>query len=133
MTAYCTKAQYEARFGAVSDATILGECLDDATAAINVALDEAGIDYSSPSADFADRLMRVCRSMANRIMPTASIPGGVTQATMTGGPYSQGWTFSAPYGTPKLLPSELKLLGITSGGLMSVPAAIDGYYGSNDD
>ena len=133
MEPFCTVEQYTARVGAVDDEGILEECLSDATATIAAILDARGIDYTEPSEDYADRLMRVCRSMANRIMPSSTIPGGATQASITGGPYSQGWTFAAPYGTPKPLASELKLLGITSGGLTSVPAAIDGYYGSNND
>lgn len=132
-TSFCTVAQYEARFGEVDDTAILTECLADATAVIAARLDQAGIDYTTPDADYSDRLMRVCRSMANRVMPSPTIPAGVTQATITAGPYSQGYTYATPYGTPRMLPSELALLGLSSSSIGSIPAKISGAYGSNDD
>ncbi len=85
---YATVEQYEARFGPVADTTMLQACLDDCTAAIDLRLDRAGIDHSDPDESFAYRLMSVCRSMANRLMPTGAgdVPVGVTQASMTAGP-----------------------------------------------
>lgn len=111
---YATIEQYEARFGPVADTTMLQACIDDCTAAIDLRLDRAGIDHSDPDESFAYRLMSVCRSMANRLMPTGAgdVPVGVTQMGMTAGPYQQSWTFAASYGTPKPLPSELDMLGI---------------------
>lgn len=111
---YATVAQYETRFGTVADTTMLQACLDDCTAAIDVRLDRAHVDHSDPDEDFAYRLMSVCRSMANRLMPTGAgdVPVGVTQASVTAGSYQQTYTFAASYGTPKPLPSELDLLGI---------------------
>ena len=113
MQSFCTVEQYEARYGEVIDESTLQECLEDCTAVICARLDRAGIDYSSPSEDYADRLMRVCRSMAYRIAPDESfVPPGVTQASMNAGGFSQSMTFSSYYGTPKILPSEMVLLGI---------------------
>ena len=112
---YATVEQYVARYGEVADADLLQECLDDCSAAIEAELDRRGVDYASPSESFADRLMRVCRSMANRVMPnegSADIPVGATQASITAGPYNQQFTFATTYGTPKMLDSELRLLGI---------------------
>lgn len=114
---YATVAQYQARYGTVSDTALLQECLDDCTAAINVALDNAGIDYSSPSTTFADRLMRVCRSMANRLMPIdgdSDIPIGVASISQTAGSYTRQYSFASGYSTPKLLQSELDMLGIAA-------------------
>jgi hypothetical protein len=114
---YATIDQYEARYGTVADEAMLQECLDDCSAVIDAELDRRGVDYVDPSESFADRLMRVCRSMANRVMPSdgADIPVGATQATITAGPYSQSYTMATTYGTPKMLPSELALLGIGGG------------------
>ena len=115
MDPFCTVEQYQARFGVVVDTGVLQECLSDASALICAKLDAAGIGYSAPSEDFADRLMRVCRSMASRMMPAsdADIPFGATQMGMTAGPYNRQYTFSGGgYGTPKLLDSELDLLGV---------------------
>lgn len=116
MNSFATVNEYTARYGEVSDEEVLEECLADASAAIRSVLDKAHVDYSEPTEDFADRLMRVCRSVANRILPEdSSIMQGVTQMSTTAGPYSQQYTFSSSYGTPKLLMSELNLLGVGSG------------------
>lgn len=116
MDSFCTVEQYVARYGAVTDVDMLQECLDDCSAVIRARLDRAGIDYSEPDEDFADRLMRVCRSMANRVAPDDSfLPAGVSQASMSAAGFSQSMTFSTAYGTPKLVESELDLLGIPDG------------------
>lgn len=114
MEPFATIDEYIARYGDVGDEDVLAECLADASAAIRAALDKAGIGYSEPSEDLSDRLMRVCRSVANRVLPEDSegVMQGVTQMSTAAGPYSQQFTFAASYGTPKLLPSELALLGI---------------------
>lgn len=118
LTSYATVKQYEDRYGAVADTSVLQECLNDCTATIDAELDRYGIDHSSPSEDYADRLMRVCRSMAHRIMPTsgdADIPVGATQASFTAGPYSQQFTLASAYGTPRVNADERILLGIPRG------------------
>ena len=115
MVPYATTQQYEDRYGLVSDEHMLQECLEDCTAAINAELDRRGVSYANPSEQFADRLMRACRSMANRVMPTegdADIPVGATQASFTAGPYNQQFTLQTAYGTPKVTAYELSLLGI---------------------
>lgn len=117
ITPYATVAQYEERFGEVLNETTLLACLEDCTAAIDAELDRRGVSHANPSETFADRLMRVCRSMANRLMPSdgGDIPVGVAQASYTAGPYTQQFTMGVAYGTPKLLPSELDMLGIGGG------------------
>ena len=131
MTPFATVEQYVERFGPVDNTAMLEACLEDATAAIQVRPDKAQVDYSDPSDDFAYRLMSVCRSMANRIMPSGSdIPAGVTQASMTAVGFSESMSFTPSYGTPKPLPSELAMLGISGAGTGRVlyPA-----YGVSDD
>lgn len=113
MERFATISQYEARYGEVSDRGMLAECLDDASAAICGVLDKRGIDYSEPSEDFEDRLMRTCRAVANRLMPSGSdVPVGVTQMSMTAGSYQQTYSYTPFYGLPKLLQSELDMLGL---------------------
>lgn len=122
---YATTEQYQARYGAVSDENMLQECLDDASAVIDSALDRAHIDYSEPSEDFADRLMRVCRSMANRVYPSESgneIPQGVTSMSMGAVGFTESYSFATTYGTPKLLKSEYELLGISSSAYRCIQA-----------
>ena len=113
MERFATISQYEARYGEVSDRGMLAECLDDASAAICGVLDKRGIDYSEPSEDFEDRLMRTCRAVANRLMPSGSdVPVGVAQMSMTAGSYQQTYSYTPSYGLPKLLQSELDMLGL---------------------
>ena len=127
MEPFATVEQYEARFGPVANQGMLAECLADASAAIRVALDKAHVDYSDPSEDLADRLMRVCRSMANRVMPSGTdVPAGVTQETMTAVGFSHSMSFTPSYGTPKPLPSELALLGVSGSRIGWAPLAGDG-------
>lgn len=115
---YATVAQYQARYGAVADVAMLQECLDDASAAIDAALARAGIVVSEQPDGYADKLMRVCRSMANRVMP---IDGGdiylqdAKSLQITAGPYSQSYNFGTSYGTPKLTKGEMAMLGISCG------------------
>lgn len=113
MQTFCTVEQYVAKFGPVEDEGVLSECLGDASAVIRQALSKAGIDYAEPDEDLADRMMRACRSMANRCMPSdADIPVGATQVSTTTGPFSQQVTLGKTYGTPMLQKSECELLGI---------------------
>lgn len=123
MEPFCSVAQYEAEYGAVADEEKLLERLGDASALMRVKLSKAHIDYEDPSEDFADRLMRVCRSMTNRIMPSddSSIPVGATQVSQTAGPFSQQYTISPGYSSPKMLESECDMLGITNPARMAWP------------
>lgn len=124
MESFATVEQYMDRFPGDVDDVVIQECLDDASAAIRAALYRAGIDWTAPTEEYADRLMRVCRSVANRIMPAGgSIPVGATQLSVTSGDYNENVSFSPGYGTPKLLPSERDLLGIRGGGRMLYPTS----------
>ena len=121
--AYATVGQYESRYGAVSDESMLKECLEDASAVIDSALADYGIDAEGSTDEYSDKLMRVCRSMANRIMPRESeIPQGATSASMSAVGFTESFSFASTYGTPKLLPSEMKMLGIGSSKYRSVQA-----------
>ena len=127
---YATVEQYQARFGTVANTDMLQECLDDCTAVINQQLAAHDIDYSDPTEEYADILMRVCRSMANRVYPAdnSGIPQGATSFSESAGVYSQSFNFSTTYGTPKLLPSELALLGISGVFVGSVRPMIRGDH-----
>ena len=93
--AYATVGQYESRYGAVSDESMLKECLEDASAVIDSALADYGIDAEGSTDEYSDKLMRVCRSMANRIMPRESeIPQGATSASMSAVGFTESFSFS---------------------------------------
>ena len=116
MQPFATVGQYEARFGTVDDKSVLEQCLGDASAAIRAALDARNVDYSEHDEVFSDRLMRTCRSVANRIMPGGvDVPLGASSVAETDGPYSRTVSYTPAYGLPKLLPSELSMLGLGGG------------------
>ena len=120
MQPFATIAEYDARFpGRTATDATLAACLEDATAAIANKLDECGVDWEHPDADLSDRMMRACRSVANRILPqeggALDMPQGVTQASITAVGFQQSYSFSQGYGLPKLLGSELAILGLGLG------------------
>ena len=118
MEAFATIEDYDARFPGrtVSDG-MLAECLMDATLAIADALGRRGVDCAEPSEELAERMMRTCRAVANRLVPSgAEVPVGVTQMAVTAGSYNQTVSYTPSYGLPKLLPSELDMLGLGGGG-----------------
>ena len=118
MEAFATKEQYDLRFPGrtVSDAT-LEVVLEDATLAVQSALDRAHIDYGSPSEAFAERLSRVTVSVADRLVPRDyDVPVGVTQTSMSAVGFSESFSYGPRYGTGKLMDSELDLLGIKHNG-----------------
>lgn len=118
MEPFATKEQYESRFGEAGDKTMLAQCLEDATAAIMAEFAKRHVDIAAKLEDemFADACMRVCRSVANRIMPGGvDVPLGASSVAETDGPYSRTVSYAPAYGLPKLLPSELSMLGIGGG------------------
>lgn len=114
MEPFASVDQYEARYGDADDAEALGEVLMDATREIRAELDRAGIDCSSPSDDFAARLMQACRSMAYRAMGAGmeDVPMGATQCSQGAGSYTRSYTLGNPYGEVYLSKSERRLLGM---------------------
>ena len=114
METFANTEQYDERFpGRTASDETLTACLEDATVAIIEALDERGIDASDADEALLDRCMRVCRSVANRLLPqgASDMPQGVTQASITAVGFQQSYSFGLSYGTPKLLDSELDMLG----------------------
>ena len=113
--AFASVEDYTNRYGSVADEGMLLECLDDCSALMESEMDRRGVSYANPSYAMADRLMRVCRSMAYRIMPkqdVTDVPVGATQMSVTAGSYTQSVTFGATYGTPKMLDADYRMLGI---------------------
>ncbi len=106
---YADVSDYVALYGAVADSDMLAAKLDASSTVIDAELAARGrtADEVDP-----DLLRLTCCQMAERCMPKggSDIPAGATQMTETVGPYSHSFGFSAPYGSPKLLPDELRLL-----------------------
>ena len=128
MTAFATTTQYRAKYDTDLSDAVLTVWLDDATDIMAAEMDRAGVDYSTPSEDFAARLCRVCRDMVHRAIgdgsaSAMSIPFGATQASMAAGGYSESFTMGNPYGDLYMKAVEKKQLGITSGGFaVAVPS-----------
>jgi len=128
MSAFATTTQYRAKYNTEFSDNTLAEWLADASDIMAAAMDKAGVDYSSPSEDFAKRLMRVCRDMVHRAIgdgssSAMSIPFGSTQASMAAGGYSESFTIGNPYGDLYIKAAERESLGIGSGGFgVAVPS-----------
>ena len=60
----------------------------------------------------ASALKRISCRLAHDMAGAGEVMGGVSQSSVTVGPFSNSWSFANPTGAPKLLPSERKTLGI---------------------
>lgn len=117
MEPFATVDDYLTRFPGEVDTDALEVRLQDSTDVMAAALDRAGVDYSAPDDTAARRYARICCQLTKRVMPSqdpaADVPVGATSMSMTGGPYSQTFSFAQPYSAPKLTKTELAdLLGM---------------------
>lgn len=63
----------------------------------------------------AQALKMVCVNMVVRVMSAGtSAAFGATNASMTGGPYTQSWTYEAPMGDMYLTKAEKAMLGVSA-------------------
>jgi len=93
----------------------------DEEARANVLLDDASamlsalVEVDSSDAGQAELLKMVCCDMVIRAMSaTAADTFGVSQTSMTAGPYTQSFSYSNPSGDMYLTKLEKRLLGITT-------------------
>lgn len=129
--AYAAVADIEARWRTLSadEQARAAVLLDDAAAILDALVTVDPTDEKQ-----AELLKQVSCSMVIRSMSaTESDAFGVSQTSMTAGPYSQSWSYSNPSGDMYLTKLEKRLLGITSSYIGTIAPKIDGYYGSNDD
>ena len=96
--------------------------LDDASAMLSsmVVVDDSDQQQASI-------LRMVCCNMVARVM-SAAADAGVTQASMTGGPYTQSWTYEAPVGAMYLTRSEKAMLGVSRMHIGSIRPKIRGGW-----
>ena len=124
---FASLSDYEAMYGAVpaSDRATITAQLQRASRIVPEFVAYAGIDvYAERAAGKirADTLTDVVCDMVNysaRQQAGGVIPG-VTQATMTGGPYSQSYTLSSPAGSLSFTRLHRKRLGIHTSRFVSV-------------
>lgn len=117
MEAFATATEYRAKYPntELEDAQIM-VWLEDASSLMQAEMDASGIDYSNPSEDYADTLMRVCRDMAHRaIGAEADIPYGASQFSESTGSISDSFTLANPYGDLFMTKAERRRLGVTGG------------------
>ena len=97
------------------------ELSTDEEARANVLLDDASamlsalVEVDSSDAGQAELLKMVCCDMVIRAMSaTAADTFGVSQTSMTAGPYTQSFSYSNPSGDMYLTKLEKRLLGIST-------------------
>lgn len=89
------------------------------------------VDVDSDDESQAELLKVVSCNMVIRAMSAAADTFGVSQTSMTAGPYTQSWSYSNPSGDMYLTKMERNMLGISSGYIGSIQPRIAGAYGTN--
>ena len=115
---YAEVSDLEARWRPLTDdeAARASVLLEDASALIR-SLGE--VDGTDP--DHAGALCAVTCAVVQRAMSASATDAyGVTQQSMTAGPYTQSWSYSNPTGDLYLTKSERKMLGLTGGYIGSI-------------
>lgn len=115
--AYATVSDIEARWHTLtpSESAKAATLLDDAAAILDTL---AVFDSSDPNV--AANLKIVSCNMVIRAMSSSADTFGMSQGSMTAGPYTQSWTFANPSGDMYLTKIEKRLLGITQGYIGSI-------------
>lgn len=98
--------------------------LGDASAILSALVTVDNSDYEQ-----SELLKMVCCDMVIRAMSaTASDTFGVSQTSMTAGPYTQSFSYSNPSGDMYLTRLEKRLLGITTGYIGSIRPMMKGEH-----
>lgn len=124
--AFATVSDVEARWRELTqdEQARAGVLLDDASAILSSLVEVDPADTQQAAA-----LKAVCCNMVIRAMSaSASDVYGVSQSSMTAGPYSQSWTYANPAGDMYLTKTERKLLGIAAGYIGSIRPMMAGEH-----
>ena len=124
--AYATIADVEARWRTLSadEQTRADALLSDAS----LMLAEL-VDVDEEDDEQAELLKVVCCNMVIRAMSATSLDTfGVSQASVTAGPYTQSYSYSNPSGDMYLTKFEKRLLGVSTSYIGSIRAKIAGDY-----
>lgn len=131
MAAFATVSDLESRWRTLDtdEQEKAGTLLDDAAAML-----AAFVTVDTSDTAQAELLKIVSCNMVIRSMSASETDAyGASQMSMTAGPYTRSYTFGNPSGDLYLTKLEKRMLGITGSYIGSLEAAIDGYYGDNDD
>ena len=126
--AYATVDDLEARFGTLteSERSTADVLLGDAAVYL-----DALVCVDPCNTHQANALMVVSCNMVHRAMQQSNALFGVQQATATMGPFSQTAQYANPSGGLYVSAAEKALLGADGGYIGSIPARIEGWYGTN--
>lgn len=125
--AFATVSDIEARWRdlTVSEEARAAVLLDDAAAMLSKL-----VDVDPSDTEQAELLKAVnCDMVIRNMSQTSSDLYGVSQSSMTAGPYTQAMSYANPSGDMYLTKLEKRLLGITSGYIGSIRPMI----GVHDD
>ena len=124
--AFATPDEYTAAYGAVADEKRLEALLLRATGYLLGKMD----GYTEGVDEVLDlNLSTVCMAMANRALSAPADMGGVSQYSQTAGSYTASVSLLDQYMRP--LPSELDLLGLNSGAVLSCRMMSGGRYAAD--
>lgn len=124
--AFATADEYAAAYGAVADEKRLDALLLRATGYLLSKMDV----YAAGEDEVLDlNLSTVCMAMANRALSAPAGMGGVSQYSQTAGSYTASVSLLDQYMRP--LPSELDLLGLNSGAVLSCRMMAGGRYAAD--
>lgn len=124
--AYADVSDLEARWRDLDEAEKqrAAVLLDDASAVL-----DSLVDVDEGDAKQLEVLKVVCCNMVQRAMVAGEADAyGITQQSMTAGPYTQSWTYSNPSGDFYLTKMERQMLGIGKGYIGSIRPMIGGKH-----
>ena len=123
---YATTADIEARWRTLSadERTRAEVLIQDASAMLDNLVDVDALD-----AERYQLLTTVTCNMVIRAMSATSLDTfGVSQTSVTAGPYTQSYSYANPSGDMYLTKFEKRLLGVSTSYIGSIAPKIEGYY-----
>lgn len=123
---YATTADIEARWRTLSadERTRAEVLISDASMMLDNLVDVDALD-----AERYQLLTTVTCNMVIRAMSATSLDTfGVSQTSVTAGPYTQSYSYANPSGDMYLTKFEKRLLGVSTSYIGSIQPRIDGYY-----
>lgn len=118
--AYASVSDIEARWRVLSS--------DELSRATALLEDAATIIDAYCTVEDCDAARVVSCNMVIRAMSASSMDAfGLSQSSMTAGPYTQSWTYSNPSGDMYLTKAEKKMLGISAGYIGTIRPKVAPY------
>lgn len=121
MGAFATAEDYEARYGAPSDAVRVGVLLQDASDLMLAAYEDRLGQYEEGACPAFDRsATSVCCLLVNRVLTAPAAMAGATQYSQGASGYTASVTYGSALGEMYLGKSDLKRLGLSGQALGSL-------------